>query len=156
MNHYLNPKISSITDALLGLTAALMQISPLAQGQRVQILKHVHEGRALVELRVVRDHDRATQDYGARQAWIYAYAEAGEFEMHFTHRDEILKLVKAYPHLKANASLVYVTQQKRRPHFSLQDIYAAADILHSFLADASDLVPTTVGNIESNLPPQDA
>lgn len=156
MNHYLNPKVSSITDAVLGLTSALMQISPLAQGQRVQVIKHVHEGRSLVELRVVRDHDPVTQDYGVRQAWIYAYAEAGEFEMHYTHRDDILKLVKAYPDLKATASLVYVTQQKAGARFSLQDIYTAVDILHSFLADSSDTIPTTAGNIESNLPPHDA
>jgi hypothetical protein len=156
MNHYLNAKVSSITDAVLGLTSALMQISPLAEGQRVQVIRHVHEGRSLVELRVVRDHDRTTSDYGVRQAWIYAYPDTAEFEMHYTHRDDIVRLVKAYPHLKSNASVVYVTQQKAGAKFSLQDIYQACDILHSFLADTTDMVPNTVGNIESNLPQQDA
>lgn len=156
MNHYLNTKVSSITDAILGLTGALMQISPLAEGQRVQVIKHVYESRPLVELRVVRDHDRTTSDYGVRQAWIYAYPDTAEFEMHYTHRDDIVRLVKAYPDLKGNASVVYVTQQKAGAKFSLQDIYTACDVLHSFLADTTDMVPNTVGNIESNLPQQDA
>jgi len=156
MNHYLNAKISSITDAVLGLVGAMMQLKPPAEGQRVQIIKHVHEGRPLVELRVVRDHDRATADYGVRQAWIYSYPEAGRFELHYTTRDDIVRIVDAYPHTSANASLVFTTQQKGATTFSLEEIYTACDILHLYLIDTTDTVPDTRGNVESNLPSQDA
>lgn len=156
MNHYLNAKVSSITDSVLGLVGALMQIKPPTEGQRVQILKHVHEGRPLVELRVVRDDDRATSDYGVRQAWIYAFPEGGCFELHYTTREDILKIVESYPHLKNNASLVFTTQQHAASTFSLQDIYTACDILHLYLTDRSDTLPGVTGNIETNLPQQDA
>jgi hypothetical protein len=156
MNHYLNAKISSISDAILGLVGALMQVKPPTEGQRVQIVKHVHEGRLLVELRVVRDHDKATSDYGVRQAWIYTYPEEARFELHYTTRDDILKIVESYPHLKTNASVVFTTQQKAASTFTLENIYPACDILHLYLTDPSDTLPGIGGNVETNLPQQDA
>lgn len=156
MNHYLNSKISSVADAILGLTSAMMQLKPPADGQRVQLLKHVHAGFPLVELRVMRDDDKATADYGVRQAWIYTYPDDGSFEMHYTAREDILKLLKEYPHLKNNVTLVSTLNRQGASKFSLQDIYTACEILHSYLTDRTDMVPSVSGNIETNLPQQDA
>lgn len=156
MNQSLNPKVSSIADAVLGLTAALMHVKPAPAGQHVVMIRHVHEGRSLVELRVMRNSElrpaRGSIEYGVRQAWIYTYPNEGAFELHFTTREDVLKFIKDHPHLNNNVSLLFTMATRTQPKFLLADIYAACDVLHSFLTDTTDPVPEAGGNVESDLP----
>jgi len=152
MNQYLNPKVSSITDAVLSLTAALLQIKAPV-GQRVQVIKHVHERRPLVELRVVRDDDKETADYGVRQAWIYAYPDEGLFELRYTLREDIIAAMKSNPP-SAYTALVFGTDRKEIGRFELEDIFNASQILHLYLTDPTDVIPATAVCRETDLPPR--
>jgi hypothetical protein len=128
-----------------------MQNKPLV-GQRVAVIKHVHEGRVLVELRVIRDNERETADYGVRQAWIYTYPEEEKFVFHYTTREDIIRLLKAYPDLKNLTTLLFTTAEISTPKFMLEDIHTACEILRSFLSDPSDVLPGISGNVETHLP----